>query len=153
MLQVIINQPKLLLQTFVFFAGEPSIELLHHKVWDDFIILVPQNLAWAELMAEEFPQATQRERYATRKDVNHFDKELLLKNISHLSDNYILKEIDENLYNQLISQEWSKDLCSQFVTSAQFLESGIGFVVKENDEVIAGVSSYTVYQGGNRNRD
>lgn len=133
---------------FCFFAGVPSKALLKMKVWGDFAIMVPQSDGWASLIEEIYPNATKRERYATRKDIDCFDKDKLRMNIAMLSHRYQLKSIDETIYHQLLKHSWSYDLCGQFQTYQDYQKRGIGFVIMEEQDIIAGVSSYTVYNEG-----
>ena len=59
---------------FAFCAGEPDLELLRGKP-DRWMIVVPQDEAWEELIENNFP-AYKRIRYALKKDTV-FDREKL----------------------------------------------------------------------------
>lgn len=48
---------------FGFYGGEPEKELVVNKP-AGFVIMIPQNEAWAKLMAECFPTAKRVTRYA-----------------------------------------------------------------------------------------
>ena len=60
---------------FGFFAGEPDEELVRNKP-DGFVIMAPQNEAWAELIEKVYPGANKVTRYAIKKDTE-FDVEAL----------------------------------------------------------------------------
>ena len=52
---------------FAFYAGEPDEELVRNKP-DGFVIMVPQNEAWAEVIEKVYPDANKVTRYAIKKD-------------------------------------------------------------------------------------
>ena len=139
---------QLSIADFCFFLGVPSKELLKNKVWGDFVIIYLQNQSWEDNIKEIYPAVREHIRYATKKNENHFDILALKFNIQSLPSKYVLKAIDEEVYHQVISQQWSYDLCSQFKTAEEFVNRGIGFVVMDDYEVIAGASSYTIYNEG-----
>ena len=71
------EQPKsaiALIGDFAFFAGEPNLELVCARP-DRWLIVVPQDKAWEELIENNLP-ANKRIRYAIRKDTK-FDREKL----------------------------------------------------------------------------
>ena len=82
---------------FGFFAGEPDEELVRNKP-DGFVIMAPQNEAWAELIEKVYPGANKVTRYAIKKDTR-FDVEALKKNLELLPEGYELKNIDDKLYD------------------------------------------------------
>ncbi len=133
---------------FCFFVGKPSRELLHNKVWGGFIILVPQGIAWESLITEIYPDTKKRTRYATKKNQHLFDKDILKSNVTKLPPQYRLEKINEVIYKQVMSENWSKDLCSQFIDSDDYISRGLGYVIIEENQVIAGASSYTIYNEG-----
>ncbi|MEG0453653.1 MAG: GNAT family N-acetyltransferase [Coprobacillus sp.] len=133
---------------FCFLAGIPSEALLENKVWGEYVIMVPQNKMWNKTIEQVYPNAIKRERYATRKDIHYFNIDNLKENLSKLPVPYKIKMIDEELYHQILNESWSSDLCGQFLAYEQFHKMGVGFVVMEGTDIIAGVSSYTVYKDG-----
>lgn len=52
---------------FGFYAGEPNNELVENKP-KGFVIMTPQNEAWAKLIEECYPSAKRAIRYAIKKD-------------------------------------------------------------------------------------
>ncbi|MEG0366276.1 MAG: GNAT family N-acetyltransferase [Coprobacillus sp.] len=138
----------IIIADFCFMAGKPSQHLLESLNVKNFMILVPQNERWNSVVETVYPQSVKRIRYATRKDINHFDVSILKQNVSKLLPCYSLKVIDESIYHQILDEDWSSDLCGQFATYQEYLKNGIGFVIMENQEIVAGVSSYTVYKDG-----
>ena len=73
-----LEQPKsaiAFIGCFAFYGGEPERELVMHKL-AGFVIMTPQNEAWAELIEECLPFAKKTVRYAIRKDTR-FDADML----------------------------------------------------------------------------
>ena len=61
---------------FAFYAGEPDKELVAEKP-EGFIIMAPQNEAWAAVIEECFADAKRVTRYAIKKDTQFNVKYLL----------------------------------------------------------------------------
>lgn len=137
---------------FCFFAGAPNLELVKN-IPESFsaqcILMVPQNDDWANLIEQEYKTNSQKfMRYAIQKEPNVFDDEKLRSYVQMLPPEYSIKEIGEDLYNQIQAEKWSEDLCSQFSTFDNFQKLGLGFIALHNDEIVCGASSYTVYDQG-----
>ena len=62
---------------FAFYAREPDRELVMHKP-AGFVIMTPQNEAWASLIEECWPSAKKETRFSIRKDTQ-FDIPVLKK--------------------------------------------------------------------------
>ena len=143
---------QLIVGDFCFFAGAPDAELVKNipeSFMSDFILMVPRNEAWEALIEEEYRNKFNKfMRYAIKKEPEVFDREELKQNILKLSHEYKLKQIDEELYIKCRSEDWSKDLCSQFPTFKDYKKLGLGYVILHEDKPVAGASSYTVYEEG-----
>lgn len=143
-----------ILGDFCFFAGEPSKDLVAYKPEDlkkDFIIMVPENEAWAKLIEECYEKKAQKtSRYAIHKNKGNFDKEKLAQAVADLPEGLQLQMIDKALYDACLSEEWSRDFVANYKDSAMFEELGLGVVMVKKDtiEIVAGASSYSTYQGG-----
>ena len=137
---------------FIFYAGKPDKELVSYKPnWckQDFIIMVPQNEEWEKLIEETYGQKTKPTlRYAIKKEHGIFNQEKLQYVVSKLSDCYIIRMIDEKLYNMCKSEEWSLALVSQFNNYDKYKKLGLGVVILENEKIVAGASSYSRYNEG-----
>ena len=113
---------------FAFVAGEPDRELVMNKP-DGFVVMIPQDERWSELIEECFSDARKFTRYAIRKDTV-FDRKHLEEMVAGLPEGYELKKIDSDLY----------DLCLQDpVTFDMILKDG---------KFVSGASSYTRYKEG-----
>ena len=131
---------------FCFFAGEPNVELVKHKP-AGFIIMVPQNNDWAQLIESVYPDSKKVTRYAIRKDT-HFDINVLKKNLNLLPDGYELREIDEMLYDRCLKNPVTVDFVSAFGSKEKYLKYGRGVVILKDGRIVSGASSYTRYNAG-----
>ena len=69
------------------------------KLSQDFIIMVPQNAGWAELIEKCYgDKAKKVTRYAIKKEMNIFDVEKLQQAVDSLQSGYELKKIEEAEY-------------------------------------------------------
>ena len=88
------------------------------------------------------------ERYAIKKEPGIFDKGHLARIAGSLKEGYELKLIDKEIFQQTKKSQWSVDFTSQFSDYGDYQERGLGAAVLAGGELVAGASSYTVYQGG-----
>lgn len=141
-----------LLGDFAFYAGKPDEELVRYKpegLTQDFIIMVPQNDAWAKCIETCYPgKAKKVSRYAIKKEPAVFDKEKLKKIAAALPSGCILKQIDKSLYYRCRETDWCKDLVSQYPDYQTWERLGLGFVLLKDNEIVSGASSYSTYSEG-----
>lgn len=137
---------------FCFLAGKPDCEMfkkLPEYKKQDFIILVPQDETWAELIESYYGRrAKQVTRYAFKKDGDVFDRDRLLNLSRSLPEGYVLQMIDRELFELCKAENWSRDLVSQFSDYETYRILGIGVAVLKDGKLAAGSSSYTRYQDG-----
>ena len=131
---------------FGFYAGEPDEELLRYKP-AGFVILTPQNKAWADLIERFYPDAKKVTRYAIKKDTR-FDADALKENLNLLPSGYEIKEIDAELYDRCLENPVTADFVSSFATKEKYLEDGRGVVILKDGQIVSGASSYTRYKEG-----
>jgi GNAT superfamily N-acetyltransferase len=141
-----------ILGDFVFFAGEPCMDLILYKPdWctKDFMILVPQNASWAELIETCYgDRAKKTSRYAIRKEPDVFDRGKLRRAVASLPEEYSIRLIDEELYHRCRTLAWCKDWVAQYKDYDTFRRLGVGVVILKDGELVSGASSYASYQGG-----
>ncbi len=130
---------------FAFCAGEPDPELLGGKP-DKWMLVVPENGAWASLIEDNFP-ASKRIRYAIRKDTA-FDRDRLEAMVRALPEGYELRRIDSGLYDLCLKEEIFKDCVSVFGSKEKYLELGRGFAVLKDGKIVSAASSYSRYREG-----
>lgn len=137
---------------FAFYAGNPSEELIRLKPGSckqDFIIMVPQNDAWAELIEKCYgDKAKKVTRYAIKKEPDIFNVEKLQQAVVNLPVGYELKVIEEVEYNMCRNNGWARDLVSQYRDYDTYKRLGLGAVVLRKGELVAGASSYSTYGEG-----
>ena len=141
-----------ILGDFAFYAGKPSEKLLRFKpesCKQDFIIMVPQNDEWAELIEKCYGENAKKvSRYAIKKEKDIFDKEKLRRAVMQLPKGYELKLLQEDEYVLCKKNVWANDLVSQFKDYDTYKKSGLGAVVLKDGELVAGASSYSRYNDG-----
>ena len=131
---------------FAFVAGEPDRELVINKP-DGFVVMVPKDERWSELIEECFPDARKFTRYAIRKDTV-FDREKLEKMVAGLPEGYVLKKIDSDLYDLCLKDPVTFDFVSAFGSKERYLELGRGMMILKDGKFVSGASSYTRYKEG-----
>lgn len=141
-----------ILGDFAFYAGNPNEELIRFKpesCRQDFIIMVPQNVEWADLIEKCYgDKAKKVTRYAIKKEADIFDVEKLKQAIICLPDGYELKIIEEAEYNMCRENGWANDLVSQYKDYNTYKALGLGVAVLKDGELVAGASSYSTYDKG-----
>lgn len=141
-----------LLGDFAFFAGNSSKELIRLKpesCKQDFIIMVPQNDEWSELIEKCYgDKAKKVTRYAIKKEPNVFDAAKLQQAVMDLPDYYELKMLEKREYNMCRNNDWAKDLVSQYKNYDMYKALGLGVVALKDGEIVSGASSYSTYKEG-----
>lgn len=130
-----------------FFAGVPNRNLVMN-VKKNIFILAYLNSDWETVIESCYGDKIKKHiRYATKKDTT-FDIHLLQNNVQQLSNEYCMKPIDHKIYQQLLKEDWSKDLCSVYDSYDEYQRFGIGYVIYHDDMIVSGASAYTYYQKG-----
>lgn len=150
-----VSNPKsaqIVIADFCFFAGEANNELMRNKPDDyksNFVIMVPQNNEWNRMIEQTYKEGAKKiSRYAIKKEPNVFDIVKLKEIVDNIKKPFSIQMIDRDIFNQIIKNPWSKDLCSQFKDYEDYKKRGIGAVIIEDGIVVSGASSYTVYNEG-----
>ena len=131
---------------FAFYAGEPDKEIVKNKP-EGFVIMVPRNEEWAELIEECYPDAKKVIRYAIKKDTI-FDREKLQGFVNELSAGYEIHEIDADIYDKCLGNPVTEDFVSSFESKESFLKIGRGMVIIKDGRIVSGASSYSRYNEG-----
>lgn len=141
-----------ILGDFVFYAGKPSEGLIRSKqdiCRQDFIVMVPQDEAWARLIETCYgDRARKVTRYATKKEPDVFDVPKLEQAILELPKGYRLAMLDEQGYHMCRSNGWANDLVSQYKDYDTYQRLGLGVTAWKDGELAAGASSYSTYREG-----
>ena len=131
---------------FAFYAGEPDKEIVKNKP-EGFVIMVPCNEKWAELIEECYPDAKKVTRFAIKKDTV-FDIDKLQKFINNIPAGYELHEIDAEIYDKCLGNPVTEDFVSSFESKESFLKIGRGMVIIKDGRIVSGASSYSRYNEG-----
>lgn len=141
-----------ILGDFAFYAGNPSEELVRFRqehCKQDFMIMVPQNDAWANLIEKCYGNRAKKvTRYATKKEKDVFDVSKLEQAVLSLPEGYELRMLEEKEYGMCRNNGWANDLVSQYKDYDRYKELGLGVVALKDGELAAGASSYSTYSGG-----
>ena len=141
-----------MLGDFAFFAGEPKEDLVLYKPEGcnkNFIIMVPQNDGWSELIERCYREKAKKvTRYATKKEPYVFNKEKLKCIIAGLSKEYTIELINKDIYEKCKAENWSRDLVSQYKNYDMYKKYGLGVAILRDDKLISGASSYSSYKDG-----
>lgn len=150
-----VNKPEcaqLVVGDFCFFGGKPDIDLLKHIPEDfasEFILMISQSAAWESMIERVWGNKAEKlERFAIKKEGDIFDRQKLQAYIDGLSAEYELRMIGKKEYEEITREEWSSDLCSVFSGYEEYEKIGIGAAILHNGQIVAGASSYAVYQDG-----
>ena len=143
---------------FRIFAGEPNENLLKYDYKKgEMDIIIPQNDKWAELVRNTFdvdlegvPALKEIKRYSTFEDMSQFDVGKLNEIKSSAKEGFEILDIDEEIYNRCLENEWSKDLVGIYNNYEDYSKKGIGVVLldRSNNEIVSGASSYCTFEGG-----
>lgn len=137
---------------FCFFAGVPDKRLVLYKPkWcrQDFIIMVPQNQTWADMIEDCYGEKAKKViRYAMKKEPDIFDRVALQNAVGTLPDGYTMKLMDEKLFWHCKNTAWCKDLVSQYENYEMYQKYGLGVVILKDRQPVSGASSYSGYHGG-----
>ena len=130
---------------FCFLAGEPCRELIENAICD-YVIMVPQDEKWSELIVENFGEKARKfTRYATKKELT-FDIQSL--ECAKLPDGFEMKFIDNKIFDYCKNTYWCSDFVSQYKDFETYEELGLGVAVLKDDVLVSGASSYSAYKGG-----
>ncbi|MBQ3487764.1 MAG: GNAT family N-acetyltransferase [Clostridia bacterium] len=134
------------LADFAFLAGAPDRALVEGKP-QGFVVMVPPDEAWAQLIEDCFPGVERWTRYAIKKDTT-FDRAKLETLAASLPAGYEMRRIDGDLYDKCLNEPLFTDGVCHFGSKAAYLEQGRGFAVVKDGAPVSMASSYTVYREG-----
>lgn len=139
---------------FCFFGGDAAApgaaELVATAAADankSWVISIPPDESWTALIKAHTARPVRVERYAIRRDVS-FDRARLQGFVDALDPAYELRRIGGGLYKAALEQDFSRDFCSNFLSAEDYVKRGLGYCALLDGEMVAGASSYTVYDEG-----
>lgn len=112
-------------------------------------IYAPENLGWRDLILECHPDKAEEVMrfWIVQKDYD-FDEKRLNSYMEKLPEGYQIVPFDEEIYRQAMDSEWSREFCETFEDAEDYLNRGFGFGVLDNGQLVSGISTMTVYDGG-----
>jgi GNAT superfamily N-acetyltransferase len=139
---------------FCFFGGDclapGAAELVETAARDavgQIVICIPPNDGWNELIQERTDGPVKLERYAMNQRPT-FDREKLTSFVEGIDPKYELRRIGQGLYDLAMEDSLTKDYVCNFESAEDFVRRGLGYCILYDDQIIAGASSYTVYNNG-----
>ncbi len=147
---------QIMVGDFCFFAGDflrPEAQELVRNIPQEFlsdtILMIPLCSGWGDLIEKVYSGRFEKTtRYAVKKEPDVFGREYLEKAACTLPDGFTLCLMDEDLYYRSLAEDFSKDFCSLFDSAEDFVHRGLGVCALYQDKIVAGASSYSVYDGG-----
>lgn len=137
---------QIVIADFCFFAGKANLDLVRRAGGS---LLIPRDKPWEEAIETVWQDRVERSlRYATKKEPNIFDVDRLTAYAASRDDDYEVRLFDRDCYAQAMSADWSRDLCAQFADAQDYLHRGLGVAALYRGQLVAGASSYTVYNTG-----
>lgn len=143
---------------YSFLGGDPKADgarEMIERVFDYIegdettFIYAPENLGWRDLLLDVHPQKAEEVMrfWIVQKDYD-FDESLLNAYIQKLPAGYEIMPFDARMYRQAMSSEWSREFCETFEDADDYLRRGFGFGILDKGQLICGISTMTVYDGG-----
>lgn len=143
---------------YAFPGGDPGADGARGMVENVFeyiegdettFIYSPDNMGWRDLILECHPGKSEEvmRYWIVQKDYD-FDEALLNAYVDNLPDGFEIVPFDEEIYRQAMQSEWSREFCETFDDAGDYLRRGFGFGIMDHGELIAGISTMTVYDGG-----
>jgi GNAT superfamily N-acetyltransferase len=86
-------------------------------------------------------------RYAMKGRLEWFNQEKLKEYAVAIEPEFEALRIDDRIYPRTQEQFWTADFCSNFLSQEDYKKHGIGYVILQNDEIIAGASTYSYCDG------
>ena len=88
------------------------------------------------------------ERHLMEIDLLSLDTEKLAGFVKGISEEYEVREIDEDLYDEAMQDRFLSNFVNGFQNASEFMESGFGYFLLHGGEIVGGVSSYVRYEKG-----
>lgn len=136
---------------FVFFAGNPNTkiaeELLHNL--SDYNLVIVNTDAWKKRIETVHKGSVEKfQRYKFKRNPEHLSKSHLQNLLSPLPEGYELKKIDESISKEPSLHELSEDFTTQFNSTDDFINRGVGFAILNKGQVVCGATSFSIYDDG-----
>jgi GNAT superfamily N-acetyltransferase len=110
-------------------------------------IIIPCTLQWTKYLNEYLSEKVRcYKRYAIKHEPNVFDKNNLKQLIKKINPAYEIKQIDYDIYKEVLNIGWAADGCCFFRSYEDFKKNGLGYVVCKDRQIVCIASSYSTYK-------
>ncbi len=141
------HSAQVIVGDFCFLAGSPNRQLTRHLT-QNFLIFVPQNREWAQMIEQVQGIAAKRVTRFALQTPEMFERNRLNSLVQSMPDEYSIARMNKGIYEKLIRNDQLRDLCANFSDFENYAAHGLGFVALWNGEPVAGASSYSYYNQG-----
>lgn len=107
-----------------------------HLEWVEAFMACPENNPWI------------KPRYGIVYKDYDFDMERIQSYIDALPQGYVMKRIDAELYEQALSEDWSKEFCDCYPSADDYMQRGFGFAAVKDGKMVSGASTMAVFDMG-----
>lgn len=141
---------------FCFLAGDCNakgtremMKRFYERFGRETLFVIVEKSQWGDQLLEVYQKNCEKiTRYGIKKKTEPFDCTLLERKIKNIQEPFEIVKADENIYYQMLKEEWSKDFCANFQSVSDYMEHGLGVVALYKGKIVAGTSSYTWYEQG-----
>jgi len=145
-----VDEPKtarIIVGDFCFLAGLPCEAYIEGA--GGTMVLVPVTPGWDEMIERMYAGRCRKiTRFAMQKTREGFDMESLERLSRTLPEGIQLHSVAGVWYERALAEEWSRDLCSNFASEAEFAARALGFCAAEGERIVAGASSFSAWPDG-----
>lgn len=119
----------------------------------DNVTIVPQNEISEKVLVQALDEYKQikyekKSRYLMREPVEGFNRELLQGYTASLPENMRIEGFDEIYFNQMKNDTTLEYLTESYKDYDEFKNVGVGFLITEKVNIVAGAVSYSVFSEG-----
>ncbi|MED1410755.1 MULTISPECIES: GNAT family N-acetyltransferase [Bacillus] len=136
---------------FVFYAGNPNAEEAEELLYNlpDFTLAIVDSDEWKHRIETVHKGSIQKfQRFRFNKNPEDLDRVHIQKLLSTLPEEYEIKKIDKNIAKAPSFHELSEDFISQFDSSADFIDRGVGYAILHKGQVVSAATSFSIYDDG-----
>lgn len=110
-------------------------------------IIIPCGTHWVTYLNEYLSKKVHcYSRYAIKYEPDIFDKKNLEQLIKKINSEYEIKQINEEIYKEVLGIDWAADGCCFFRSYEDFKKNGLGYVVYKDEQLVCIASSYNTYK-------
>ena len=138
----------LLVRSYCFINGDPTTENAKFaiKTLPSTCKILVADEKWHSLIEDVFgDNCTKSKRYSMKKLNYSFDKEKLQNYIDILDKEYVIKEINEEIYIKIQNTD---SYVTNINMTDNYLKNGIGVCCLKDDEIVGVVTSNIIYDNG-----